>query len=432
MRNWLLGTIAGGAVVLSLGFGATAEASDEEGTLPADFNEELAEQFRQELLDVLTEGGVEVDPANLDNLIGEPGDLDAAPGEPVLLQIAGDAATLATEPIEGDGDSSLTGPCMGLAISFDDEANIIDIAGDFSAAAPPIDLLEFYESDRQTVKAAFTADNPYKVHVDGFVAYAGIAGPSGGGPTNHTWAIETFGQALDEGGDDNPDRENRNAGGVNFKDQLPAPAKVRRALPHRRPHHRRQRLRMHRRGLLRDRRWRTDRAGRRRRTGAARRPRCLLQRPTGQDLERMNDMSDTNDPTSSGNEVPAPPTSSPVPPPPPPAPDVAPAGTAMTAPTTAAATSVAATSPAPPPPPAVATPVAPPGAAPTQTLKRHPIRGALWGLLLGIGVTLFLIGQKVVAFGTLPPILVIVAGIVVGIIWSCFGPAKQKEAEPAR
>ena len=62
----------------------------------------------------------------------------------------------------------------------------------------------------------------------------------------------------------------------------------------------------------------------------------------------------------------------------------------------------------------------------------HPIRGGLWGLLLGIGVTLFLIGQKVVAFGTLPPILVIVAGIVVGIIWSCFGPAKQKDAEPAR
>ena len=223
MRTWLLGTIAGAALACAGRAGAAQAAEGED--LPPGFDLDLAVLFEAELVAILTDGGVAVDPANLDDLIGEPGDFDAAPGEPVLLAAAGDAAVLALSEV-GGGDSSLTGPCMGLTMSFDDTGALIDMAADFNEAAPPIDLLEYYASGQQNAPRAFTADNPYMVHVDGFVVYAGIAGPPGGGPRNHVWEITTFGQALDEGGDDNPDGENRNAGGISLAEQLPAGAKV--------------------------------------------------------------------------------------------------------------------------------------------------------------------------------------------------------------
>lgn len=218
-----LGALIGAFAFASLLPPAPAGASS--GDLPPDFNAELAQQFEAELVAILSDGGVDIDPAGLDDLIGEPGDFDAAPGEPVLLAAAADAVSLALGDI-GGGGSQLTGPCMGLTMSFDDDGNVIDMAADFDAAAPPIDLLEYYESGGTSVKRAFTADNPYSVHVNGFVVYAGIAGDAGNGPRNHTWEITTFGQALDEGGDDNPDGENRNAGGISLKDQLPTAAKV--------------------------------------------------------------------------------------------------------------------------------------------------------------------------------------------------------------
>jgi hypothetical protein len=67
--------------------------------------------------------------------------------------------------------------------------------------------------------------------------------------------------------------------------------------------------------------------------------------------------------------------------------------------------------------------------APT-TLKRHPIRGALWGLALGLGAALLLIGRKVIAFGTLPPLIVIVLGIAAGVLWAMFGPARPPQGPP--
>ena len=220
-RIWALAAIAGGFV---LSMPSTAHAQDE---LPPGFDLELAAQFEAELLSILTENGVtDVSVDNLEDLVGEPGDLDLPEGTPLLVAASKEALALANGDIQGDGDSELTGPCMGLTMSFDDKGNMIDMAADFDEAAPPIDMLEFYESDGQTVKAALTASNPYKVHVDGFVVYAGIAGASGDGPRNHSWEITTFGAALDSGGDDNPEGENRNAGGINMGEQLPGPAKV--------------------------------------------------------------------------------------------------------------------------------------------------------------------------------------------------------------
>jgi hypothetical protein len=66
------------------------------------------------------------------------------------------------------------------------------------------------------------------------------------------------------------------------------------------------------------------------------------------------------------------------------------------------------------------------------SVKKHPIRGAIYGLLMGVGASLILAGQGVIAFGeTGPFIIVIVIGLVVGIVWGLFGPAKDpKDPEP--
>ena len=68
----------------------------------------------------------------------------------------------------------------------------------------------------------------------------------------------------------------------------------------------------------------------------------------------------------------------------------------------------------------------------TATVKKHPIRGAIWGLFMGIGLSLILAGRKVIAFGeTSSFVIVIVIGVVVGIVWGMFGPAKgPKGPEP--
>jgi len=63
-------------------------------------------------------------------------------------------------------------------------------------------------------------------------------------------------------------------------------------------------------------------------------------------------------------------------------------------------------------------------------VKRHPIRGALWGLLGGIGVALILINFAVIALGTMMPWIVIGVFIVLGILWGMFAPAKKPKGDP--
>ena len=65
------------------------------------------------------------------------------------------------------------------------------------------------------------------------------------------------------------------------------------------------------------------------------------------------------------------------------------------------------------------------------TIKKHPIRGAIWGVPMGLGLALLLAGQGVIAFGdTTPFIVVVVIGMLISIAWSMFGPAKEPK-EPA-
>lgn len=69
----------------------------------------------------------------------------------------------------------------------------------------------------------------------------------------------------------------------------------------------------------------------------------------------------------------------------------------------------------------------------TQELKRHPVRGALYGVLLGLGLALAAVGQGIVALGTYPPFLILLLGIVAGTAWGMFAPAKSpKGAEPPK
>jgi len=70
-------------------------------------------------------------------------------------------------------------------------------------------------------------------------------------------------------------------------------------------------------------------------------------------------------------------------------------------------------------------------------LKRHPVRAAFWGLILGLGVFVYLtfvwpvIGLDDVAAVALKGALVVVGVMVLAVLWGLFGPArKPKGAEP--
>lgn len=62
--------------------------------------------------------------------------------------------------------------------------------------------------------------------------------------------------------------------------------------------------------------------------------------------------------------------------------------------------------------------------------KRHPIRGFLYGILLGLGLMLLVVGQGIAALGTYPPFIVLIVGIVLGTLWGMFGPAKAPKGPP--
>ncbi|MCP5027703.1 MAG: hypothetical protein GY929_15620 [Actinomycetia bacterium] len=57
-------------------------------------------------------------------------------------------------------------------------------------------------------------------------------------------------------------------------------------------------------------------------------------------------------------------------------------------------------------------------------IERHPIRGALWGLVGGIGMAMVLISRAVIALGTLAPLVVVLVFIVLGVAWAYLAPPK--------
>ena len=65
-----------------------------------------------------------------------------------------------------------------------------------------------------------------------------------------------------------------------------------------------------------------------------------------------------------------------------------------------------------------------------REVKKRPVRGGVWGLFLGLGLALLLIAYNVIALGTLTPYVVLVLGIVVGVLWGVYGPAKGSDEPP--
>ena len=74
----------------------------------------------------------------------------------------------------------------------------------------------------------------------------------------------------------------------------------------------------------------------------------------------------------------------------------------------------------------------------TQTqVKRYPVRGALFGLLIGLGAAYLLYFQfAVFGFDSLAGVItrfvvIILAGIVIGVVWSFVAPARKPKGAPA-
>ena len=63
-----------------------------------------------------------------------------------------------------------------------------------------------------------------------------------------------------------------------------------------------------------------------------------------------------------------------------------------------------------------------------RPVVRHPFRGGFAGLLLGVGVALLGVSFSLFALGTLVPILVIVAMVVIGVLVGTLVPARGRNA----
>jgi hypothetical protein len=63
--------------------------------------------------------------------------------------------------------------------------------------------------------------------------------------------------------------------------------------------------------------------------------------------------------------------------------------------------------------------------------KTHPVRGILWGLMMGLGLSIVLVLTKVIPLDLVPMLIVLLVGTVAGTLWSIFGPAKHPKDIPA-
>lgn len=75
-----------------------------------------------------------------------------------------------------------------------------------------------------------------------------------------------------------------------------------------------------------------------------------------------------------------------------------------------------------PPTPGPAQPIPPTGAAQRQTFV---VRGVLWGIMLGLGLAIVAVLTTVISLDLVQIIIVFVVGVLIGTLWSLFGPAKK-------
>ncbi len=61
----------------------------------------------------------------------------------------------------------------------------------------------------------------------------------------------------------------------------------------------------------------------------------------------------------------------------------------------------------------------------SKEVNYHPIRGAMYGLILGIGLVLLLITFAVITIQFVMPVIVIILATVLGGVWGRFGPPRE-------
>jgi len=66
-----------------------------------------------------------------------------------------------------------------------------------------------------------------------------------------------------------------------------------------------------------------------------------------------------------------------------------------------------------------------------QVLKRHPVRGGVWGIPTGLGLGLLAVNSQVVSLSITTLVIGAVVGIAIGALWASFGPTKKPKGSPA-
>ena len=67
----------------------------------------------------------------------------------------------------------------------------------------------------------------------------------------------------------------------------------------------------------------------------------------------------------------------------------------------------------------------------SESRKRHPIRGFVGGLFVGLGIALLLVLYGKIAFGTLTPYVIILAGVALGVVWAFVAPVRRRRSDDA-
>ena len=149
-----------------------------------------------------------IDQATLDSITPPPGtELTDEQAEQIFVTLEGTQAGATSD------DSSLTGPCGGVAFSYDGDDQLIDAAYDAGDDAPPVDLIDGGQ--------AFTDDNRFKVDTAGSVSYFGFAPWSGDGPMNYTYTLEVAGVEVASATEENSNGNNRNGGTIDVGGEVP-------------------------------------------------------------------------------------------------------------------------------------------------------------------------------------------------------------------
>jgi hypothetical protein len=150
-----------------------------------------------------------IDPSELETLAPPAGtELDDEAAEQLFSALEGIAAD------ESDS-SSLTGPCGGVAFSYDSDNQLIDAAYDAGDGAPPVDLIDGGQ--------AFTSGNRFKVDTNGTVSYYGFAPRSGDGPMNYDYDLQAAGITVASEFEENSSGNNRNGGTIDIASDVPFP-----------------------------------------------------------------------------------------------------------------------------------------------------------------------------------------------------------------